>query len=109
MRTLLTAAKLWNGARLLEDPIIEIEDGRVLSIGNRDAATQPSQAAHLDFPGALLAPSFFDVHFHGAGGHDVMEATPQALHAIGQMAARHGTGSYLAPTVTTPLDKTLRA
>jgi N-acetylglucosamine-6-phosphate deacetylase len=38
-----------------------------------------------------------------------MEATPQALHAIGSFLASRGTGSYLATTVTAPLDATLRA
>jgi len=109
MRILLTAAKLWNGARLIDDPVVEIEDKRIRSIGSREANELASQAEHLDFPGALLAPAFFDVHFHGAGGHDLMEATPEALYAIGSEAARHGTGSYLATTVTAPLDRTLHA
>jgi N-acetylglucosamine-6-phosphate deacetylase len=63
----------------------------------------------LDFPGATLAPAFFDVHFHGAAGHDVMEATPQALETICRFLASRGTGSFLATTVTAPLDATLRA
>ena len=109
MRILLTGAKLWNGARLIDHPVVEIEDKRIRSIGSREANELASQAEHLDFPGALLAPAFFDVHFHGAGGHDLMEATPEALYAIGSEAARHGTGSYLATTVTAPLDRTLHA
>ena len=38
-----------------------------------------------------------------------MEATPEALDAVGSFLARHGTGSFLATTVTAPLDTTLRA
>ncbi len=38
-----------------------------------------------------------------------MEATPEAIGAIGQFLASHGTGSYLATTVTAPIDATLRA
>jgi N-acetylglucosamine-6-phosphate deacetylase len=63
----------------------------------------------LDFPGATVGPAFFDVHIHGAKGHDVMEATPAALDAMGKYLASHGTGSYLATTVTAPLDATLRS
>lgn len=135
MRTFLTAARLWDGASLLDNPIVEIEDGRILSIGSRPSAEPPdplagrgfrspasilgehgAQAVHVEgretihhFPGALLAPAFFDVHIHGAAGHDLMEATPEALCAIGSFLAGHGTGSYLATTVTAPLDATLRA
>jgi N-acetylglucosamine-6-phosphate deacetylase len=63
----------------------------------------------MDFPGATIGPSFFDVHTHGAAGHDVMEATPQALDAVGRFLASRGTAAYLATTVTAPLDPTLRA
>ena len=111
MRTLLTAPRLWNGSTLIDHPVVAIEDGRIVSIASRDSGALPvqPQARILDFPGATLAPAFFDVHIHGAAGHDVMEATPQALNAIGSFLASRGTGSFLATTVTAPLDKTLRA
>jgi N-acetylglucosamine-6-phosphate deacetylase len=110
MRT-LTAARLWDGSRLLDHPVIGIEDGRILSISTRARTESPAETPEnvCDYPRALLAPSFFDVHIHGAGGHDVMEATPEALGAIGRFLASRGTGSYLATTVTAPLDMTLRA
>ncbi len=104
---LVTAARLWDGERFQEHPTIRIEEGRITSLsGNEQAATTPST---LDFPSATLAPAFFDVHIHGAAGHDVMEATPEALRTIGGFLASKGTGAYLATTVTAPLDATLRA
>jgi N-acetylglucosamine-6-phosphate deacetylase len=57
----------------------------------------------------MLAPAFLDVHIHGAAGHDVMEATPEALSAVGGFLATCGTGTFLATTVTAPLDATLRS
>ena len=106
MRTTLTAKWLWNGSSLLENPEISIEDGRIASI---DARGQGAAGGKLDFPEATLAPAFVDVHIHGAAGHDVMEATPEALKAVGSFLATRGTGSFLATTVTAPLDVTLRA
>jgi len=111
MRTTLTAKWLWNGAGLLEDPEVTVENGRIASIASRSGgggATQ-GQSGGLDFPDATLAPAFLDVHIHGAAGHDVMEATPEALGAVGGFLATRGTGTYLATTVTAPLDATLRA
>jgi N-acetylglucosamine-6-phosphate deacetylase len=108
-RTVLTAEKLWDGTRLLDRPIVVIEDGRIASITSRSASEIPFPAQVLDFPGATLAPAFLDVHIHGAAGHDIMEATPEALNAIGAFLASHGTGSFLPTTVTAPLDATLRA
>ena len=109
MRTLLTAKRLWDGTRLLDDPVVTIEDGRIGRIGTRGANEIPTGSRVVDFPGATLAPALLDVHIHGGAGHDVMEATPGALSTIGHFLGVHGTGGYLATTVTAPLDATLKA
>jgi len=107
MRTMLTAERLWDGTKLLDMPVVVIEDGRIASISTRAAKETPGYAQVIDFPGSTLGPALFDVHNHGAKGHDVMEATPAALDAIGSFLASRGTGSYLATTVTAPLNTTL--
>src|ERR1035437_5486319 len=109
MRTAITAKRLWDGTRLLDDPLVVIEDGRINLIGTRGANEIPTGSRVVDFPGATLAPELLDVHIHGGAGHDVMEATPEALNAIGRFLGSHGTGGYLATTVTAPLDATLKA
>ena len=101
------AARLWDGKRTIKQPLIRIEDGLIASI--QTGKTPPPSAEILDFPSGTLAPAFFDVHIHGAAGHDFMEATPEALRAIGSFLATKGCAGYLATTVTAPLDKTLRA
>ncbi|HTB97215.1 MAG TPA: N-acetylglucosamine-6-phosphate deacetylase [Terracidiphilus sp.] len=109
MSTVLTAKKLWDGNRLIEGPIVSIENGKIANIAHRNSNELPKGAQVFDFPDATLAPAFFDVHFHGAAGHDVMEATSTALSTISEFLASRGTGSFLATTVTAPLDATLRA
>jgi N-acetylglucosamine-6-phosphate deacetylase len=109
MPTVLTADTLWDGIRLLDRPAVIIEDGLIASISSRESAELPADTQVLHFPGATLAPAFFDVHIHGAAGHDLMEVTPEALAAISSFLATRGTGSFLATTVTAPLDATLRA
>jgi len=109
MRTVLTAAWLWDGASLKRDPVLEISGGRVTGIWTRQEGEIPASAEILDFPGTVLAPAFLDVHIHGTAGHDVMEATPEALAMVSRFLASHGTGRFLATTVTAPLDTTLRA
>jgi N-acetylglucosamine-6-phosphate deacetylase len=107
--TVLMAKRLYDGTRLLDDPVVLLEDGRVTSVTTRAASEIPTGARVLEFPGATLAPSFLDIHIHGAAGHDVMEATPEALVAVGGFLASRGTGGFLATTVTASLDATLRA
>jgi N-acetylglucosamine-6-phosphate deacetylase len=109
MHTVLTAKRLWNGDRLIDDPVVVIEDGRIASITSRTTNETPAQSRVYNYPDATLAPAFMDIHIHGAASHDVMEATPEALHAIGSFLALHGTGSFLATTVTAPLEATLHA
>ena len=109
MRTAITAERLFDGHQVLRHPVILLEDGHIASLTSRDAAPIPADAAQIDFPSATLAPSFYDVHFHGAAGHDLMDATPQHLDTICAFLASRGTGSFLATTVTAPLDATLRA
>jgi N-acetylglucosamine-6-phosphate deacetylase len=107
--TVLTARRLFDGSRLVDHPIVAVEDGRIASITTRAESAVPPGARIVDFPDATLAPAFFDIHIHGAAGHDAMEATPEALAAIGGFLASHGTASFLATTVTAPLDATLGA
>jgi N-acetylglucosamine-6-phosphate deacetylase len=107
--TVLTARRLYDGSRLHDHPIVVLEGGRIASISTRAESASPTNARILDFPAATIAPSFFDIHIHGAAGHDVMEATPGAISAIGAFLASRGTARFLATTVTAPIDATLRA
>src|SRR5580658_6308823 len=102
MRTVLTADRMWDGGHMLDRPVVFIEDGLIASIASRAETELPLDAQWLEYPGATLAPAYLDVHIHGVAGHDVMEATPEAL-------AAHGTSGFLATTVTAPVDTTLRA
>jgi len=111
-RLIVTASRLWDGRQLIADPVLEIDEGRVVGfwpLAEREIPSWATGAALLDFPDATLAPAFLDVHIHGAAGHDVMEATPEALAKVSRFLAGRGTGSFLATTVTAPLDATLRS
>ena len=104
-----TAAHLWDGARLHNNSMIVVEDGRIAALGERSASELPPGANIRNFPDGILAPAFFDVHIHGAAGHDVMEGTPQALSRMGEFLAARGTGAFLATTVSAPVDATLKS
>ncbi len=106
MRTrLLAARQLIASDGVVENARIEIHaDGTIASI--------ESGGAGVAAPGAeatTLTPAFFDIHVHGAAGHDAMEGTPEAIENIGQFLATKGVAHFLATTVTAPIDCTLRA
>jgi N-acetylglucosamine-6-phosphate deacetylase len=54
----------------------------------------------IDADGAYLSPGFIDIHIHGSGGADVMDATPEALERLSVSLLQTGTTSFLATTMT---------
>ena len=109
MQIAYTAARLWDGRRLIERPLVLVEDGRIVSFESHSSGELPVHAEHRALGNVLIGPAFFDIHIHGAAGHDVMEGTGGALDAIGRFLAARGTAQYLATTVTASLDDTLRS
>jgi N-acetylglucosamine-6-phosphate deacetylase len=102
MTNRLTARRLITADATVEFPAITVDgDGAISKI-----ESDPQSLAHDE---TTLTPAFFDIHVHGAAGHDAMEGTPQAFNRIGAYLASRGVGHFLATTVTAPVDPTLRA
>jgi N-acetylglucosamine-6-phosphate deacetylase len=106
--TVLTADRLFTPLETIEQPLLVVEDGRIVQIAARDAAELPQGARHLDYRGYSITPASLDIHTHGAGGHDVMEGTAAALAAVSRHHASRGVAAYLPTTVTASIDETLR-
>jgi len=109
MKTTITASRLITPVEVIEHPVLVVEDEHILSVGPRSEISVAEDARHYDFPDAILAPGFIDIHIHGGNGHDVMETSNSALAAIERGMLQHGVTSYLATTVTAPLPETLRS
>lgn len=86
-----------------------LDDGKIVEATSRAAREFPRGSRSLDFPGALLAPAFLDIHVHGGMGHDVMEPNADGLSRFEGFLAQHGVAAYLPTTVTAPEDHILRA
>lgn len=50
--------------------------------------------------GGRLLPGFIDIHIHGGGGADTMDASEEAYRQICQTHAKHGTTALLLTTMT---------
>jgi N-acetylglucosamine-6-phosphate deacetylase len=88
---------------------ILIRDGVIEAIGPRQGMSLPASAQEIFAVGDTAIPGFVDVHIHGAGGHDVMEGTDEAITVVARTLARHGTTSFVATTVTANPDDTCRS
>ena len=107
--TLLHVGRALTPTTEVHDAGILIREGVIEAIGPREGITLPSAAQEIREPDSLAVPGFLDVHIHGAGGHDVMEATSAALGAVTRRVAEFGTTSLLATTVTASPEDTCRA
>src|SRR4051812_34588548 len=105
----LTASALLTPLEHLEQPLVLIDEKRIVEVTSRQSRELPRGARVVELGDAVLAPGFVDIHNHGGAGHDVMEADPAALPAIEALLFRHGVTGYLPTTVTAPLDRTLEA
>ena len=105
----IVARRLLGAGGLVEYPLLTVEDDRIIGIESLTASEHACVSATHRFPDATLVPAYVDVHIHGCAGHDVMEATPRAIGAIGSYLASRGVGAYFPTTVTSSRDETMRS
>ncbi len=84
----------------ISDAVIVIQANKISAVGQRGKVDLPRGVRELNATGKTVVPGFVDVHIHGAGGHDVMEGTREALEIVTATVAAHGTTSMVATTVT---------
>jgi len=102
---LLTARRLITTDGMVENPRIALHpDGTIASIESEERDARVADAEET-----TLTPAFFDIHVHGAAGHDVMEGSAEALTSIARFLATRGVAHFLPTTVTASINRTLSA
>ncbi len=86
--------------RTLPDKVL-LFDGRIERIADKNEQL-PQDCRVYDAAGGYVLPGFVDIHVHGGGGYDFLDAEPGAIDAVLRLHARHGTTSLLATTLTCP-------
>ncbi|HWJ76744.1 MAG TPA: N-acetylglucosamine-6-phosphate deacetylase [Niallia sp.] len=103
----LTNLSIYAEAEKIEQGYIVIENGKIKSIEKMTRFKEEDwkQAQVIDFPnGKKLIPGFVDIHIHGANNADAMDATPDALEIMAKTLPMEGTTSFLATTMTQPVE-----
>ncbi len=103
------ASRLYTPLESVDRPYILIEGDTIVEVASQSAHPIPRGVETVEFPDAILAPGFVDIHIHGGAGHDVMDADSAGARALERLLVRHGVTSYFPTTVTGPLDQTLSA
>ncbi|MDR1724215.1 MAG: N-acetylglucosamine-6-phosphate deacetylase [Tannerella sp.] len=90
-----------NGRIIAPSGIIEggsllIRDGKIADVSHTPLLIEAAQ--QIDAGGCYVAAGGIDIHVHGGGGRDFIEATPEAFLAVAEAHARYGTTAIL-PTI----------
>jgi N-acetylglucosamine-6-phosphate deacetylase len=103
------AGRLLTPSVIVLRPVLLVGGGRLIEIFSREARPLPAGVSLIDLGQHTIAPGYLDLHIHGSAGYDVMDDAPEALPAIEQLLARHGVTGYFPTSVTSPIERTLRA
>jgi len=100
-------AKILLDDQIVEDKVLLFDDKIVNIVEEIDI----EDVEIIDAKGAYVSAGFIDLHIHGSGGADVMDATPKALEILSSSLLQTGTTSFLATTMTmsnSDIDKALQ-
>ncbi|CAM3922244.1 N-acetylglucosamine-6-phosphate deacetylase [Mesobacillus thioparans] len=108
---LLLNARVLTKEGLIDKGFIYSKNGKITETGQ--ASALPAEYRHaevIELPeNSTIVPGFIDVHIHGAGGADTMDATTEALNTMASILPQEGTTSFLATTITQDQDEILEA
>lgn len=89
-----------NGKIILKDRIVE---GKSIMFEEEiiDIADEvPAGIELIDAKGGYIGAGLIDIHIHGAGGADAMDANEDTIETISEMIAKFGVTSFLPTTMT---------
>lgn len=95
MKAIINAKMLLND-EIVEDKIL-LFDKKIVNITKM---INLEDLEIIDANGAYVSAGFIDLHIHGSGGADVMDATADALKILSSALLQTGTTSFLATTMT---------
>ena len=103
MSLLIENARVVLTDRVTEPQNVLLKGGRIAALDYQGGAAQS-----LDAKGGYLLAGFIDLHVHGGGGADFMDATPEAFEQAVAAHLKHGT-TLLYPTAMTAAEEDLNA
>jgi N-acetylglucosamine-6-phosphate deacetylase len=96
-------ARIITPYRVIGNGCIITDNGRIEKVSDNDI--RASDCIVIDAGGRTASPGFVDIHTHGGGGHDFMDATAEAFLGAAEAHARHGTTSMVPTTLTSSTEE----
>ena len=91
--------------RFQEDTTLVCENGKIVDIVKSENIEEREDDEVIDAKGNYVSPGFIDIHTHGGGGHDFMDATVEAYLGAAETHVKYGTTSLLPTTLTSTNDE----
>mgnify|MGYP004697091453 FL=1 len=100
-RKFITGGKVISSEKCNSSSIV-IENGKVVEI--LPSSVKVENGEIIDANGMYVMPGFVEIHAHGGGGFDFMDASATAFDEIAAAHLRHGTTSILPTTVACSIE-----
>ena len=97
---LLKDCDIYTPLRLIKNGSILIQGEMIARIGMADESKVPSQTRVFNFKNRLAVPGFIDIHLHGGGGIDFLDASDELIVKALRIHLKNGTTTVL-PTLMT--------
>ena len=106
---LLRGARVLSGGEDLGSPGVLISGGRIVAVGPEAAKlARGTRCTRLKLDGFTLTPGFVDLHTHGAGGVDFVEASAEEFESSMAHYLAHGVTSLLVSVYPTSWARSLK-
>jgi len=102
-------ARIITPMRVIDNGMLVASDGKISYVDRKDEIKVPENARIIDVGGKYLVPGFIDIHLHGGGGADTMDATQEAMDKISIVHAKGGSTSIVPTTLSAPMGDIIRA
>ncbi|NMA94824.1 MAG: N-acetylglucosamine-6-phosphate deacetylase [Clostridiales bacterium] len=105
MKTILKNGRVITPIRVIKNGGIVIEDGKIVKVFEGDGPEVVGETKVIDVEKRYISPGFVDIHTHGAGGHDYMDGTVEAIEGASKAHMKHGTTTVVPTTLTSTMEE----
>lgn len=106
-----------NGKIILENEILDnkvlVFNDKIVDILDKEKfeaqGLSSTMEEVIDAEGRYVSPGFIDIHIHGSGGKDTMDADLSGLKTISETIAKNGVTSFLPTTMTMDKEQIYKA
>ena len=107
-RLIITNAKIVFPDLVIEDKVLVCLNGRIKGIRDLSELEIKNSDIVIDAKQNYVSAGFVDIHTHGGGGHDFMDATVEAYLGAAETHAKFGTTALLPTTLTSTTDELMK-